>query len=371
MSTQDWIDKANKLGPELAEYAARHDEDGTFVSESYSALKEEGYFKALVPTELGGMGAGIRDISNFIRILGQYCSSTALAYSMHSHLVAATVWKYKHGKPGEALLRKVADNNLVLVSTGAGDWLESNGVMEKVEGGYRYTSKKPFGSGSPMGDIMITSGRYDHPQEGPQVLHFPLAMSAEGVKRGDDWDTIGMRGTGSNTIHIDGAFIPEESIAMARPRGPWAPAFNVVATVALPILMSAYVGLAEKAGELALESAKKRRDDPDVQNLAGELVNELTLARAVWEAMIDNAAEYEFEPVNDRADVAVRTKTILADACIRTAQKAMEVGGGGAFFRKSGIEQRMRDALGSQYHPLQPKRQYRFSGRIALGLDPV
>lgn len=207
MYAAKWIERARTLGPEIAEHATRHDVDGTFVSEAYEALKEDGLFKALVPLELGGMGAGLVEACEFIRELAQYCGSTALAYSMHSHLVAATVWKHRHGQPGEALLRKIAEQNLVLVSTGAGDWLESNGVMEKVEGGYRYTSKKPFASGSPMADVMITSGRYDDPEEGPMVLHFPLSLRAEGVERGDDWDTHGMRGTGSNTVHISGAFI--------------------------------------------------------------------------------------------------------------------------------------------------------------------
>ncbi len=371
MSKKEWIDKAERLGPELAEHAARHDEDGSFVRESYEALLEDGFFKALVPKELGGMGAGLGEICEFIRTLGNYCGSTALAYSMHSHLVAASVWKVRKGQPGEKLLKKVAAENLVLVSTGAGDWLESNGSMTKVEGGYRYTSKKPFGSGSPMGNLMITSGRYEDPDSGPMVLHFPLSLDAEGVRRGDDWDTLGMRGTGSNTIDIQDAFIPEESIALKRPRGPWHPAFNVIATIALPILMSAYVGVAERASTLAIQQARRRRDDVNVQYLAGELSNALFEVRALWRAHVDNAAEYDFAPTLERANQSVQAKTALANACIKTVQKAMELGGGGAFFRKAGIERLMRDVQAAPYHPLQEKRQHAFSGRIALELEPI
>lgn len=371
MSSNDWIAIAHKLGPELAEYVARHDEDGTFAVEAFDALKEEGLFKALVPTELGGMGAGYRDICEFIRTLAQYDPSTALAYSMHTHLVAATVWKYKHGQPGEALLRKVADQGLILVSTGAGDWLESNGKLEKVDGGYRYTSFKPFGSGSPAAHVMITSGRYDCPEEGPQVLHFPLAFSAEGVTRGTDWDAHGMRATGSDTVRIEAAFIPEESVALRRARGPWHPAFNVISTVALPIIMSAYLGVAERAVELAVESAKKKRDDVHVQLLTGELLNELFLVRALWEQALANVAEFDFQPTEDHASTSAQAKTLMAEGCVRTVQKAMEVGGGQAFFRRVGIEKLMRDVRASHYHPLQPKRQHSFTGRVALGLPPV
>src|SRR5690606_12857129 len=139
-----------------------------------------------------------RDICEFIRTLAHYDGATALAYSMHTHLVAATVFKHKKGQPGEALLRKVVEGT-ILVSTGAGDWLESNGTLTKVDGGYRYTSKKAFASGSPMADLLITSGRYEHPSEGALVLHFPLSLRAEGVSVSSDWDAHGMRGTGSHT----------------------------------------------------------------------------------------------------------------------------------------------------------------------------
>ena len=62
MSSNDWIAIAHKLGPELAEYVARHDEDRTFAAEAFDALKEERLFKALAPKKLGGLVAGYRDI---------------------------------------------------------------------------------------------------------------------------------------------------------------------------------------------------------------------------------------------------------------------------------------------------------------------
>ena len=71
-----------------------------------------------------------------LRTLAQYCGSTALALSMHQHLIAATVWKYRRGQGGEPMLKNIAEKQLVLVSTGAGDSLESNGSSTKTDGGY-------------------------------------------------------------------------------------------------------------------------------------------------------------------------------------------------------------------------------------------
>jgi alkylation response protein AidB-like acyl-CoA dehydrogenase len=366
-----FIEKARQLLPLLEKHSVAHDTEGTFVTESFQALKDEKMFGLAVPKELGGGGASYRELCEVIRLLAQGCTSTALAFSMHQHLVATTVWRVKHGQPGEPLLRKVSEQGVVLVSTGASDWLESNGKMEKVDKGFRFSAHKPFASGSPVGDLLVTSGRYEDPKEGTQILHFLLPVRAEGVRSLGDWDTLGMRGTGSNTLQIEGAFIPDEAITMRRPAGAWFPALNVVATVACPIIMSAYVGAAEKVTELALARAKNAANDPDVQSNAGELLNERFAVLALWNALVDNVNDYDFAPDLEHASRALQGKTLVSDAVQRTARKALELGGGGAYFRKSSIERLFRDVHGAMYHPLQPKRQHRFSGRTALGLPPL
>ncbi len=175
------------LGPGLAEAVAERDAQATFAAENYTALKKRKVFSAMVPSKLGGGGASHSQMCAFLRGLGRYCSSTALSLSMHQHLIAAAVFNYRNGKPGRKLLEKVAAKELVLISTGANDWLGSNGEVAKVDGGYRVSARKPFASGSPFGDILITSAPYEDPDQGWQVLHFPVPMTAEG----SPWPAIG------------------------------------------------------------------------------------------------------------------------------------------------------------------------------------
>jgi hypothetical protein len=85
----------------------------------------------------------------FLRQLAHYCPSTALALSMHQHLVAAAVYSDAHGRPGRKLLEQVAATEVVLVSTGANDWIESNGSAVRTDGGFLVSAPKPFASGSP------------------------------------------------------------------------------------------------------------------------------------------------------------------------------------------------------------------------------
>lgn len=361
----------SEIGPVFAEKSEFLEKNDEFVHENYEILKDKKVFSALVPEDMGGSGAKYSDMCRFLRTLAGYCPSTALALAMHQHLVAAARKNHEDGKPGRALLEKVAGGELVLVSTGANDWLSSNGEATKVDGGYRISAMKAFGSGSPAGDVAVTSCAYDCPDDGPSVIHFPLSLSSEGVQLMDDWKTMGMRATGSQTMRFDNVFVAEDAIAMKRPRGPFHPAFSVITTAALPMIMSVYVGVAEAAAQIAIDRSKARADDPVAPVLMGELINELTTAQVALESMLALNDDLAFTPSEEMASQILARKTICANHVISAAEKAMETCGGTAFFRKLGLERLLRDAYAAQFHPLPEKRQQLFSGRLVMGLPPV
>ena len=97
-SDASWVAAADRIGPEIAAVSAKHDQEETFVSEGFAALKAAGFFKALVPAELGGGGADYRDMCMAIRRLAVHCGATALAFSMHCHLVAFPAWRWRREK---------------------------------------------------------------------------------------------------------------------------------------------------------------------------------------------------------------------------------------------------------------------------------
>jgi alkylation response protein AidB-like acyl-CoA dehydrogenase len=359
------------LSARFAARAAAHDGDDSFVADNYQELKAQRIFSAGVPAELGGGGASHRELCAILRTLAQGCGSTALALSMHTHLVATTVWRWRQGQPAEPLLRRLADEQLVLVSTGGADWLDSSGSAEKVEGGYRVNARKIFCSGSPAGALLVTSAPYDDPQEGSTVLQFAVPMQAPGITVLDNWRTMGMRGTGSNDVMMENVFVPEGAVTLRRPRGKWHPLFTVVATVALPLIMSVYLGVAEAACTLAATSARKRTGDPNAPYLLGEMENALVTAELAVQGMIDLCDDYTFEVSTQTANATAIRKTIAANACVQAAEKALEVTGGGGFFRNMGLERLLRDVHGARFHPLQEKRQHLFTGRLTLGLDPI
>ncbi len=360
-----------ELGPRFAGRTDDLDASDAFVAENYEELKAHKVFSALVPQELGGGGATYTEMCAFVRGMAHHCSSTALALSMHMHLVSAAVVNHSAGRPGKKLLEKVAGSEAVLVSTGANDWLESNGEAEKVEGGYRVTSVKPFTSGSPAGAAFVTSAPYHDPEEGWQVLHFPVPTDAEGVVFMDDWRTLGMRATGSQTVRFEGVFVPEEAVVLRRPRGEYHPVWNIILTVAMPLIMAAYTGTAEAACAIARDRSVKRGGDAATPYLLGEMENLLTTAQLALDDMVRITNDFDFEVAQETANAILIRKTIVARHVIAAAEKALEATGGAGFFRKTGLERLLRDVHGAQFHPLTEKRQHLFTGRMSMGLEPI
>ena len=362
-----WTELAHGLGKEFAARAELSDESDSFVSDNYAALKAARVFSAAIPAEFGGGGASHRQVADMLRTLAQHCGSTALALSMHQHLVAATIWKWRRGQGGEPLLKNVAEKQLVLVSTGAGDWLESNGSMAKADGGYLVSANKHFASQSAVGDMLVTSAPFMDPERGWEVLHFAVPFNAKGVTVMNDWRALGMRGTGSHTVKLENVFVPDAAIVLRRPRGTYHPVWNVVLTVAMPLIMSVYVGIAEKAAQLAIDHVRRQKSaKPQIAGLIGAMNNELVAAEIQLNDMLRIAENYEFEAVDKNGQDILTRKTNVANAAIGVVTKAMEIAGGPGFYRSFGLERLFRDVQAARYHPLAESDQVKFSGEYLL-----
>jgi acyl-CoA dehydrogenase len=367
-SRTDWVRLAEQLVPSFAARAAGHDADDTFVADNVADLRRGKLYSAPVPAELGGGGATQAEMCDVLRILAHGCSSTALALAMHTHQLLIPTWRWRHeGAPVEAFLRRVASQELVIASSGGSDWLAGSGRAEKVEGGYRVTARKIFASGSPAAALFSTMAVYDDPVAGPTVLHFLIPFDAPGVKVHDNWRTLGMRATGSNDVTLDGVFVPDAAVGTRRPSGRWSRPWHLVVAMALPIVLSVYVGVAEAARDLALREAARRRDDATAQELAGAMDTELMAAQLALRSMIDGASAGAVGPeVTNRIMIG---RTLAGQAVLRTVETAMELAGGAAFFRTAGLERLFRDAQGARYHAPRGAAQRRYTGRLALGLD--
>lgn len=368
----DPLATAAALGPRLAAAAAEHDRHGDFVGDAYDLLHESGLLRLAVPTELGGLGASPAEVAAVQRELGRHCGSTALASAMHQHVTTFTAWRYRRGLPGaEATLRRVADEGIVLVSTGGADLTRPQGGGRAVDGGYRVSGRKAFCSQAPVGTVLSTMFTIEDDDGALRVINAGVPVASPGVRVLEDWDASGMRGTGSNTIELEDVFIPAERVLAERPWGVLDPPLQVILSIAIPIVTAAYLGVVDGIVDATLDSLAtsartERREDPLVQRAVGHLATRVRIAEWALTGALATVGD-DPQPSMDTVAAVMAAKAEVIAAGDAAAEVATEVVGGSTYRRGSAIERGIRDLRAARFHPLTADRALLHAGRIALG----
>ncbi len=274
-------DLAARVGRVAAEHDAEHDRDATFVTEAYDAMHACGYLRLPVPTELGGLGASLRQVVVAEEELGRHSGAAALAAAMHLYLTLVQCWRRRRGAPdAEAVLRRVAADRLVLATSGGSDWVCPSTTAVEVPGGYRLDGRKQFCTQAPVAGVISTSATLGEPGPDAVVLHAGVAMSAPGVSVVETWDTLGMRGTASHDVVFDGVFLPAEKVVGRRPYGVLAGPLLAAAIHFAPVAGATYLGVARGACDEAVRVATRRGEPaPAAVRQIGEMRARLQVAR--------------------------------------------------------------------------------------------
>jgi alkylation response protein AidB-like acyl-CoA dehydrogenase len=364
----------SKLAGEVADVAAphadRHDRDGTFVVEAVTAARDLGYLAAPVPVELGGLGAGTREVADAQRTIARVCGSTALAASMHLHLVLAAAWRWRRGDTVvEPMLRRVHDDHLVLVSTGGNDWTSPTAVATPVEGGWRVRGRKTFASLAPAAGVAVTFAAVDAAAPGSPVIGFGLPLGADGVRIDETWDAVGMRGTGSHDLVLDDVLVTEGQVSARRTWGELDRPLLVASLHAWPVVASTYLGVAEGLVELVVGSG---RVGASAARQVGLLDAHLRTARWALDGVLAELGD-DPEPTVDAFVAIQQMKRTVTLACQEVAVVAGELAGGGAYARRGPVDRMVRDLRAAPYHPYPPEVTLVHAGqhRLGLALAPV
>lgn len=353
-----------ELGPVFVGRVADLDASDTFALQNILDLKDRKVLSAMVPAAFGGGGARFSEMAAFLRSLAQACPSTALCLSMHQHVIATSIVNSRLGRPGEAILRKVAADEALVTTTVAKDWVASSGIARPVNGGFEVHAHKTFVSGAPAGDILMTSARTEGDAGAGEVLHFALPYDADGLKVCGSWRAHGMRATGTVDVELGGVFVPESAITLRRSAEGLHPLFHVILTVAPTLIMSCYMGIADRARDLAIEAVRGERPDKLRHARIGELEAAHTTAKLAHQDMIALVDDLQFDPSLERAtDVLVR-KSILAENVVATCEQSAAIVGAAGFLRSSEIERLLRDARAAAMHPMPTDQLYVHKGEL-------
>ena len=321
-----------------------------------------------VPSELGGMGASIAEIAAVDRELARHCGSTALAISMHHHVTAFTAWRWRRDLPGaEATLKRVAGGETVLVSTGGGDFTTPKGRAVKVDGGYRVSGRKQFCSQSPVGAVMSTMFAYDDPERGCASSTWPSrsARASPCSTPGTPWACAARPATTSrsttSSCRTSGCSpIARTASSTRRCRSS--------ATVAFPIVMAVYLGVAEGAATDAVTAVAARADDPSVQRGVGLMTHRLRIAGWALDGALATVGD-DPAPSMETVAAVMAAKREIAQAGIEVCDLAMELAGGAAFCKGSRDRTGLPGRPRRQAAPFGPEATLLHAGRLALGLE--
>jgi alkylation response protein AidB-like acyl-CoA dehydrogenase len=365
----DVMARAAALGPLLTARADDIDRSGDWAGASVAAVQGAGLLKIAVPVELGGEGATLRDVAMVQRELARHCGSTALATAMHQHVTAFTAWRYRRLLPGaEATLRRIADDGIIIASSGGGDFTNPTGSAVPVDGGYIVSGAKSFVSQSPVGTVLSTMFPVDGGEQGRRVINVAVPFASDGVSVVEHWDAMGMRGTASHDVVFEDVFVPTERVLADRPYGTIDPPLQVISSIAFPIISGVYLGIAEGAFAHAVDLIGGRAPLASVQRSFGDMRHELQVAEWTLEGVLDAIGDDPAPAISTVVTVMTAKRQIVL-AAARVTSIAMEVVGGSTYRNGSPIGRAHRDVMAARFHPFDPETTLVQGGRHALGLS--
>src|SRR5262245_60506136 len=166
--------------------AAGYDRENRFFYEDFDDLRAAGVLKLAVPREFGGFGLTLADVARETRRLAKYAPATALGLNMHHYWVgnAADHWHRGDASLTWILREAMAGQVFAAGHAEAGNdmpGLFSTTTAEPVEGGYRFTGRKAFGSLGPVWTRLGVHGMDRSDEKHPKVVHGFIPRDAKGV----------------------------------------------------------------------------------------------------------------------------------------------------------------------------------------------
>jgi len=366
------------------ERAADYDRDNRFFQEDFDDLKAAGYLKMAIPREFGGLGMNLVEVGRETRTLAQYAPATALALNMHNYWVgdAADAWR-GGDKSLEWILREAAGGEVFAAGHAEHGndipGLLSTTTAERVNGGYKFTGRKAFGSLTPVWTRMGLHGMDASDPKAPKIVHAFMPRDTKGFTIKETWDVLGMRATRSDDTVLDGVVIPDKYIARIVPVGA-AGVDNFVLgffTWALVGFGNIYYGLSLRIREVLIEQLKTKSSialtrpmiyHPEVQHGIAEISMDIEAMGPHVEAIALDWAEGRAGPDWFLRLVAMKHRVV--EAAFRIADRSLDLSGGFGMFKKSELERLFRDARAGKFHPANPLLTHEIVGKISLGISP-
>jgi 3-hydroxy-9,10-secoandrosta-1,3,5(10)-triene-9,17-dione monooxygenase len=380
------VSRVEEIAGRLAAVADETERLGKLSDESVKLIREAGVMRLLQPADFGGYAAHPRDFAEAVMAVAKACGSTGWVCGVGG------VHPWEMALCDRRLQEEVwgSDPNTWIASP-----YMPSGVATPTDGGYILRGHWQFSSGTDHCDWIFlgallgdAEGKPAQPMKG---LHVVLPRSDYTIVE-DSWDVIGLRGTGSKDVIVDGAFIPAyrtidaaevaEGELAAERAGRTETVYRLPFWSMFPLgITSAVIGICEGALATHLDyqrdrvtaSGTKVKDDPYTLYAISEAASEIEAARL---QLLDGISRlYDLaagKPITfaDRALVR-RNQVRCAWRAVSAVDEIFARSGGNAVRRNNPMQRFWRDAhVGLQHAIHIPGNTYHATALTQMGVEP-
>jgi len=372
----EMLGRVMALQPLLRDNARRASEERRVPVENIEALRRAGFFLALQPERWGGYELDPQDFFRMQLAIAEACMSTAWAcgiVAVHAFQIALMDARAQRDVWGDDIHTLVSSSYAPM------------GKVQEAEGGFRFSGRWGWSSGCDhcswalLGGI-LADGSY---------RTFLVPRSDYRIE--DTWHSMGLRGTGSNDIVVDDAFVPDyrthkqsDGFTGTNPgvdagsaplyRLPWAQLFiRVVSTPAIGAASDALSLYAEMVRGKASGDVTKLAQDVSTQVRIAGARNSLEEMQAVmlrnFDAMMARVREDQTIPLRDRVLYRYQASLVIEKA-MGVVDALFSSAGGSSVFEGSAIQQRFLDIHTARAHVANnPTAFARNLGAVELGAE--
>lgn len=392
-----FVEAAQRLKPLLRENADQADRDGAMSAASFKALTDAGLTAAFVPESLGGFGlSSVHDWLVGIASLAAGDGSTAIALNMHlgvsrgiaqAYHLAKKSGRSSHG-PGQPL-QAISEGRMLICATATErgtDNLHPLTTAARTETGWVINGHKMFVTMSPLATHVAMNLRMQD-EEGDHLATTLLPIDTPGISPQNDWDALGMRGSGSQSVKFENVEVVASAVRKLGPWGRWSTATLINRTLGNLALVGAFFGIAQHAREIALDAAGSQKklgepvaDSPGFQQTAGELHIEFAKCRCVLQQTGSEVDAWLAEagttpPTIEAAHRLMQAyqaaKWTVNRGAIEIVSKAMDLAGGGGYMSSNPLARLYRDVRAGPFmQPHAATEIRRYVGQVALARYP-
>ncbi|HVM64215.1 MAG TPA: acyl-CoA dehydrogenase family protein [Acidimicrobiales bacterium] len=365
--------------------AGHHDDVGRYAVEDLAELRAVRWLTAALPEDLGGLGLDLAELGAEQRRMARYSPATALSTCMHHYWVGLAADLRRLGMhDADLIIGYVMDGDILASGHAeAGNDIPvalSTTSATRAPGGWRVNGRKMFGSLGPHWDRLGFHAMDTSDPSAPVVVHGFVPRDAAGVTMVANWDAQGMRATESHDTVLEDVFLPDSDVLCVVPAGPPAhPAVAVMQVWALTLIANVYVGIAERALEIAVDAATRRTSiaiprhtlahHPLVQHQIADMYLALDAARSCVDAIArDWVSGVDHGPMWGPKVLAAKWQATVG--ANRVVDLACEVVGGSSYRRGTELERLSRDVRAARFHPGTDAFTHEIVGKALVGVGP-